>query len=620
MQSFLQQINGPSDLKKLTIEQLTALCAEIRSKLVETVAHTGGHLSSNLGVVELTVALHYVLNCPQDQIVFDVGHQCYTHKLLTGRQAQFDSLRAENGLCGFPRTEEGPYDSFNCGHSSTSIAAAFGVATAKKLAGENCTVAALIGDGALTGGLAYEGMNIAGRFNGNFIVVLNDNKMSINHNVGAIARYLAVMRTRKGYRNMKSGVENTLLRIPLVGRPLRNVFARAKNLLKDAIYNSNMFEDMGFHYMGPFDGHDLPTLIRAFELAKQQQSPVVVHVCTQKGKGYSFAEKNPRAFHGIGGFDIETGEKRLSQKTFSDCFGEVLCALAEEDPHICAITAAMKSGTGLDTFAQKFPTRFFDVGIAEEGAVTFASGLAQAGQRPVFAVYSTFLQRSYDQLLHDTAMQRLKIVFAVDRAGFVGDDGESHQGLFDAAFLSTVPDMTIFSPTYFDELKTALKKAFYETKGACAVRYPRGLEPKKTQASLSGGQLPYDYLPADRTDTVIVTYGAEFSAAIAATEQLLSEGTAVSVLKLNQIWPIDRSAVTLVLQYDRILFFEEGIRSGGIGEHFGRMLLEQKYKGLFELHAVADCFVPQANTERQRVLHGLDKDAIVLAVKEGQNT
>ena len=614
MGKLLNQINSPADLKKLPKSALPQLCDEIRESLVETVSQTGGHLSPNLGVVELTVALHYVFDCPRDSIVFDVGHQCYTHKLLTGRRAQFATLRQENGLSGFPRRTESLCDVFNCGHSSTSISSALGIAEARQLQGVPSHVIAVMGDGALTGGLAYEGLNNAGRFRGGFIVVLNDNKMSINRNVGAMARYLAVIRTKKGYRRVKNRLETALLHIPIVGHPLRNAVAHIKGALKNAIYHSNIFEDMGFHYIGPLDGHDLPTLIRAFELAKKENYPILIHACTQKGKGYSFAEKNPRAFHGIGGFDIETGEKQLSGESFSDFFGKLICKMAAENDRICAVTAAMKSGTALDCFAQQFPTRFFDVGIAEEHAVTFSSGLAAAGMVPVFAVYSTFLQRSYDQLIHDVAMQRLKVVLAIDRAGFVGDDGESHQGLFDCAFLSSIPGFEIYSPTYFDELENMLRYAVNEALGPCAVRYPRGLEPQKPDfAALSGGKASFDWLPGGKSIT-LVTYGREFVEVAEAARALSVRGIAVSLLKLNRVCPIDEFAVHTVLQSEWIYFFEEGVRSGGIGEHFGDALTQNGYCGHYVLRAVPDRFVPQAGIDRQYEMNQLDARSIVQLV------
>lgn len=373
-QSLLQQIQKPDDVKTIPESQLPALCEEIRTKLIETVAQNGGHLSSNLGVVELTVALYRIFSFPQDQVVWDVGHQCYTHKLFTGRQEEFSTLRREGGISGFPNRGESPLDIFSTGHSSASIASALGLACANDIAGQKDRhVVAVIGDGALSGGLAYEGLNNAGRYRRNFTVILNDNKMSINRNVGAMARYLAVMRTKKGYRNVKNGLENFLKKIPVVGAPLRNTVSRVKGMLKSTIYHSNIFEELGFHYIGPIDGHDVPTLERALTIARDADYSVLIHACTVKGKGYSFAEKNPRVFHGIGSFDIDTGENCLSGDSYSDIFGQELCKIAEEDPKVCAITAAMKAGTGLTQFARSFPNRFYDVGIAEEGAVTFAA-------------------------------------------------------------------------------------------------------------------------------------------------------------------------------------------------------------------------------------------------------
>ncbi len=615
MERLLDKINSPEDLKKLSVDQLPRLCAEIRAMLVDTVSRTGGHLSSNLGTVELTVALHYVFDGPKDQIIFDVGHQCYTHKLLTGRRDRFATLRKENGLCGFPRREESPYDPFNCGHSSTAIPAALGVAAARKMRGEDGHVIALLGDGALSGGLAYEGLNNAGRFKGRLIVILNDNKMSINRNVGAMARSLAVMRTRKGYRAMKNGVESALNKIPVVGEPLRNGVSAVKGMMKDALYHSNIFEDMGFYYIGPLDGHDLPTLIRGLTIAKLQNRSVLIHACTQKGRGYIPAEKNPKDFHGVGIFDVETGEKKHASETFSDRFGSTICKMAAHDDRICAITAAMKSGTCLDAFSTRFANRFFDVGIAEEGAVTFASGLAQAGQIPVFAVYSTFLQRSYDQLIHDVAMQRLKVIFAVDRAGFVGDDGESHQGLFDCAFLTTVPGMTVYAPSYYNELDTMLHRAMYELPGACAVRYPRGVAPAMPEVELSGGTKDFDWMPAEDSNLVLVTYGREFGRVWEAVQQLKTEGIRASVLKLNCVHPIAPEAVEKACTGKKVLFFEEGIRSGGIGEHFGGKLLERGYKGMYRLIAVPDCFVAQASADRQCEIYGLDPAGVAEAVR-----
>ncbi|MDD6174470.1 MAG: 1-deoxy-D-xylulose-5-phosphate synthase [Firmicutes bacterium] len=611
-QSLLQQIQQPDDVKKIPEEELPALCEEIRTKLIETVAENGGHLSSNLGVVELTVALYRVFSFPEDQLVWDVGHQCYTHKLFTGRRESFSTLRKEGGISGFPNRAESPLDIFSTGHSSTSIASALGLACANEIAGKkDCHVVSVIGDGALSGGLAYEGLNNAGRYRRNFTVILNDNKMSINRNVGAMARYLAVIRTKNGYRNVKNGLESFLKHIPVVGSSLRNALARAKGMLKNTIYHSNIFEEMGFHYIGPIDGHDIATLERALMIARDADYPVLIHACTVKGKGYSFAEKNPRVFHGIGSFDVDTGEKQLSGDGYSDVFGQELCAIAEKDPTVCAITAAMKAGTGLTQFARSFPGRFYDVGIAEECAIPFAAGLAANGMKPVFAVYSTFLQRAYDQLIHDAALQNLRIVLAVDRAGFVGDDGATHQGLFDPAFLNSIPGLTVYAPTYFDELRRMLQKAIYEGSGPAAVRYPRGVEPQKPQKlALSGGENDFDLIPGAEASVLLVTYGRLFAECLRAAGLLAQRGIAVSLLKLNCIRPVPQQAVEKAAEYPNVFFAEESVAAGGVGEHFLRLLTEQGFSGKFRLSAVQDRFVAHASERRQMEQNGLDAESV----------
>lgn len=611
-QSLLQQIQKPDDVKKIPERELPALCEEIRAKLIETVAENGGHLSSNLGVVELTVALYRIFSFPEDQIVWDVGHQCYTHKLLTGRQGLFSSLRTEGGISGFPNRAESPLDVFSTGHSSTSIASALGLACANEIAGrKNRHVVSVIGDGALSGGLAYEGLNNAGRYRRNFTVILNDNKMSINRNVGAMARYLAVIRTKNGYRNVKNGLESFLKHIPVVGSSLRDGLSRAKGILKNTIYHSNIFEEMGFHYIGPIDGHDIATLERALTIARDADYPVLIHACTVKGKGYYFAEKNPRVFHGIGSFDIDTGEKQLSGDGYSDVFGQELCTIAEKDPTVCAITAAMKAGTGLTQFARSFPNRFYDVGIAEECAVTFAAGLAANGMKPVFAVYSTFLQRAYDQLIHDAALQNLRIVLAVDRAGFVGSDGATHQGLFDPAFCNSVPGLTVYAPTYFDELRRLLRKAIYEGSGPAAVRYPRGVEPEKPQGlEISGGERDFDLISRAGASVLIVTYGRLFAECLRAGELLASRGIPAALLKLNRIRPIPQQSVREALAYRYVFFTEEAIAAGGVGEHFLRLLTEQGFSGKFHLNAVQDHFVAHACERRQMEQNGLDARSV----------
>ena len=426
--SYLDEVNSPKDIKKLNIDQLNELCGEIRQKMIETVSKNGGHLASNLGVVELTVALHMVFNSPTDQIVFDVGHQCYTHKILTGRKDEFDTLRTEGGISGFTRPVESEHDIFSSGHSSTSISAAIGLAKAKKLRGEKGKVIAVIGDGALTGGLAYEALNNSGNENSNLIVVLNDNNMSISQNVGSLAKNLTTIRTNPRYFTFRSKVTRWLAKLPKVGSQLTRTITLINKKIRKSVYKNTFFEDLGFRYYGPIDGHDLDALIDVLNVAKVHNHSVLIHINTVKGKGYDFAEKNPSKYHGIGKFNVNTGEPIPSGETFSGHFGQNLCSLAKNDTRICAVTAAMATGTGLVDFSREYSDRFFDVGIAEEHAVVFSSGLAKNGMIPFFAVYSTFLQRSYDQLIHDVAMQDLKVVFCIDRAGFVGEDGESHQG------------------------------------------------------------------------------------------------------------------------------------------------------------------------------------------------
>ena len=609
MNGLLHSIKSPKDLKGLSSEQLKQLCTEIRACIIHTVSRNGGHLASNLGVVELTVALHCVFNSEKDRIVWDVGHQSYTHKILTGRGGRISTLRTKDGLSGFPNREESPYDPFTCGHSSTSISSALGLVKAKELEGDGGYVVAVIGDGALTGGLAYEGLNNAGRLKRNFIVVLNDNSMSISRNVGSMARYLAKIRTEPSYLRIKGNVENALDHVPVVGGPMHHVLTQSKAVMKQLLYNSTIFEDMGFYYYGPFDGHDLDKLIEVFTNVKSIDHPVLLHVVTQKGRGYSYAEHNPGAFHGVSKFNVKTGRPLFSEPSFSAVFGDALCAFAAEDKRICGVTAAMQSGTGLTRFSEKFPDRFFDTGIAEEHAVTFCGGLAVGGMLPVFAVYSSFLQRGYDQLIHDIALQGAKVVLAVDHAGVVGEDGQTHQGVFDAAYLNTVPGASVYSPSYYDELKTSLRMALYDGRGIAAVRYPRG------------GQLfrPYDFqpcgMPYDRygdpgARVTIATYGRLFSFACLAASKLRERGLRVNVLKLNRIRPIDRGAVSAAAAADRVFFFEEGVERGGVGEHFYYLLGQAGFAGVFRLRAI-DGFVPQATMAETLNSLGLDDRGMI---------
>ena len=612
--NLLERIHGPQDVKKLDKAQIDQLCDELRQKLIDTISTNGGHLASNLGVVELTVALHRVFSSPRDQIVWDVGHQSYVHKLLTGRCDQFDTIRQYGGISGFPKPRESPHDPYGAGHSSTSISAACGLAAAKAMRQEDGFVVAVIGDGALTGGLAYEGLNNAGRARGKLIIVLNDNKMSISQNVGAIARHLAIIRAKPWYFKVKDIVEKILIHTPIFGKHIRSALLASKNAIKNTLYHSTIFEDMGLVYLGPVDGHDVESISRLLERAKTLRKPAVVHVMTVKGKGYTYAERNPRAYHGVPPFDAETSEAAAtSDRTFSSVLGEFLCDAAEANSHICAITAAMAGGTGLTTFASRFHSRFFDVGIAEEHAAVFAAGLARNGMMPVFAVYSTFFQRAYDQVIHDVALQQLKVIFAVDRAGIVGEDGETHQGIFDAAFLNSVPGITVYSPATYGELCNDMARALYEIPGPVVVRYPRGAEP----------ELPDDFTPSYRTfdlygegraDILLVTYGRLFAHTVKAARTLREEGLEVSVLKLNRIRPIDPVCYEVTECFNRVFFFEEGIRAGGIGEHFGAHLMESGYHGDFHLSAIDDMFVPQGSvTQLLADLH-LDADGMIQTV------
>lgn len=587
---YLSKIKYPSDLKNLSDKEIEKLCSEIREKLIETVSKNGGHLSPNLGTVELTVMLHYCFNTPKDSIVWDVGHQSYTHKMITGRLNEIDTIRCKNGLSGFPKRLESKYDDFNAGHSSTSISAAYGIARAKLLQGDPSYTIAVIGDGSLTGGLAYEGLNNAGRFNKNFIVVLNDNKMSISKNVGAMARYLGSVRVKPWYIRFKRKAEKVLMHIPLIGQPLRKFLRGSKSRIKNMIYKNTLFDFLGYTYLGPIDGHDIEELKNSFFAAKTINSPVLIHIVTKKGKGYAPAENNPKEFHGIGKFDIDTGEVIGGKKGFSAIFGECICSLAQNDKKIAAITAAMTLGTGLSTFSKEYKERFFDVGIAEEHAVTFACGLASKGIIPVFAVYSTFLQRSYDQILHDAAMQKLHIVLAIDRAGIVGDDGETHQGIFDVPMLNSIPETTIFSPCYFNELERSLFASVYMCDGVAAVRYPRGGEL----------YMPDDYKEASINFTVygnkasknlIITYGRLFSYACLAKEKLKEQSIDVCILKLCRIKPVDKKAVEIAESFENVFFFEEGMKSGGIAETFENLLTEVNFNGNYHIQAIDEIYV-----------------------------
>ena len=598
---ILSRINDPADIRPMSYDELIALSAELRDFLITHVAQTGGHLASNLGVVELTLALHRVFDTPEDSLIWDVGHQCYTHKILTGRRDRFDTLRQPGGLAGFPKPAESPYDVFIAGHSSTSISAAYAVACANKMKGNGHYAVAVIGDGAFTGGMAYEALNNAGRSKTNLVIVLNHNSMSINKNVGAFARYLAVIRSKPSYLRLKERTEFVLDHIPLVGERMKEALRSSKSLLKFILYHSTFFEELGFAYFGPVDGNDLAALEQTLRRAKSLKQPAFVYVETVKGRGYEYAEKNPAVFHGVGSFDVETGNPDVSSEdSFSAVFGRELAALADKDDTICAITAAMKAGTGLTEFAARHQNRFFDVGIAEQHAVTFAAGLASQGLRPVAAVYSTFLQRAYDQILHDAAIGGLHVVLAVDRAGLVGDDGETHQGIYDVAFLGSIPGVTVYAPATNAELKAQLSKALYELPGVVALRYPRGSEPGREFGRDPGADW---WLRETGSRLLAVSYGRTAAALCQAMDELPFPA---DFLKLNRILPLDGELVRKIAGYDRVVFFEEAERAGSVSEGLCLALAEAGFRGGFRAVTLPDGFIPQGKVPELLKTYHLD--------------
>ena len=610
---ILENIHTPADVKALDREQLEPLCRELRQFLVEHVSKTGGHLASNLGAVELTVAIHRVFDTSKDRLVFDVGHQCYVHKALTGRQALFDTLRQFGGLSGFPKPRESEHDAFIAGHASNSVSVALGMARARTLQHLDYSVLALIGDGALTGGLAYEGLNNAGASGEPLIVLLNDNGMSINPNVGAVDSHLSQIRSKPAYYHFKKWYRGLFGQHPMEN-PLYRFNHKVKTSLKKALWpGSTLFEDMGFTYLGPIDGHDLDRLVHVLAWARELQCPVVVHVKTVKGRGYSFAEQNPDKFHGVGPFDPETGlVKKSGGDDFSAVFGRTLAACAAEDGRVCAITAAMADGTGLTDFAREFPRRFFDVGIAEGHGVAMAGGMAKQGLIPVFAVYDSFLQRGYDMLVQDMALEKLHVVLAVDRCGIVGADGETHHGCLD--YLSQIPGMTVLAPASFAELRQMLRRAVLEMDGPVAVRYPRG------------GEDGYDGDCGDEsvtvlrqgTDAAIVTYGILTQQALRAAALLEGEGVSARVVKLKRVAPLDSDGICRALDgVKRIVAAEDQLRAGAVGERLSALLLEQGAgTEKLVLRSVGTTLPSQGSTVELRHALGLDAEGIAQAVRE----
>lgn len=607
---YLSGIKSPQDIKSLNLSELNVLCEEIRHCIINTVATNGGHLASNLGAVELTVALHYVFDSPTDAIIFDVGHQSYTHKLLTGRFSEFHTLRQENGISGFMRPDESEHDIFISGHSSTAISSAYGLLKGKQLAGKDGKVIAVVGDGAMTGGMVYEALNNCGRDKNSdgMIIILNDNNMSISKNVGALARYLGVIREKNSYFNFKRDFKRFLAHLPLIGGFIGRNIARSKDMLKHRIYrSSNIFEGFGFEYFGPTDGHDLSKLINLLNVIKKENKAVVLHTTTVKGKGYHFAEEHPELYHGVGAFSVDDGVTVNIKNDFSGVFGDKLCELAEKDNKICAITAAMPDGTGLYKFEKEFPDRFFDVGIAEQHAVTFSAGLSKGGMKPFFAVYSSFLQRSIDQIIHDTAIADLNVTLCVDRAGFVGADGETHQGLYDVSLLTSIPNISVFSPSNYDELRNTLK-ACAEMNCLKAIRYPRGSEPKVISEYKFTGE---DFDVIGSGDTAVVTYGIEF----ANVYEALAETKGVSIIKLNKIFPINDELFNILMPKKNVYVFEESYKYGSIGEKIGNKLCELGFKGVFNCSSVLG-FIPAATVDSDFIKNKLDSNSVKNIVSE----
>lgn len=615
---LLDGINQANDIKKIKTNDYQRLAEEIRSFLVSNISKTGGHLASNLGVVELTMALHLFLNFPQDKLVWDVGHQAYTHKLLTGRKEQFTSLRQLNGISGFPKCEESLCDSFDTGHSSTSISAALGLVKARDLSGENHKVVAVLGDGALTGGMAFEALNNAGRLKTNMIIVLNDNNMSISENVGGMANYLAKLRTNSKYTGLKENIENTLTKqMPAVGKAIVNKLKRSKDAIKYFMIPSMFFEDMGLTYIGPIDGHNMEQMNTAFRAAAKANKAVVVHVLTKKGKGYSFAERYPSKFHGIDPFDIKSGRTTSLEKgiSYTKIFSDALVKLASQNDKITAITAAMPNGTGLSAFKKQYPDRFFDVGIAEEHAVTFAAGLAMGGYRPVVAIYSTFLQRSYDQIIHDVCINNLPVVFAVDRAGVSGRDGKTHQGIFDISYLSHIPNLTVLAPKNGQELVDMLEFAVTHS-GPVAIRYPKGEDDSLLNDYRAPIEIGKSEIIEESEGIAILAIGSMVKTAKELFDRLLEEGKQVSLINVRFVSPIDKKLLDKLSESHTVFItMEENIRSGGYGQKVADYLYETG-KQLKHINiSLPDIYIEHGAVHELHEKHGLDVASIYNKIK-----
>ena len=615
----LDQIQNVNDIKNLTEEEIDTLQDEIRTFLVESIAKTGGHLASNLGVIELTMALHLSFDLTKDKIVWDVGHQSYTHKILTGRKDGFEHLREYGGMSGFPKTEECEADSFNTGHSSTSISAGLGLAEAREITGQDYFVISVIGDGALTGGMAFEALNNASRMKTNFIIVLNDNNMSISENVGGLSKYLNDFRTAEAYMDLKDGVVNSLSKIPVYGDRIVRKIRNAKSGIKQLFVPGMFFEEMGITYLGPVDGSNIKAMRRAFAEAKRVRGPVLVHVLTKKGNGYVPAERHPARFHGTAPFDIETGVPLHKQikAHYTDVFSTVMKKMGEREPKLVAITAAMTDGTGLKRFRNLYPERFFDVGIAEEHAVTFAAGMAKSGLKPVFAVYSSFLQRAYDQILHDVCLQNLPVVFAIDRAGLVGKDGATHQGIFDLSYLATIPNLTIMAPKNKWELSDMLKFAI-AADTPMAIRYPRGDACdlwKEKRAPIESGKAE---VLCEGMEVALFAIGSMVETAWKVMEKLQERGISATVVNARFAAPLDKECICGLAQKHRLLVtLEENVASGGMGEHVAAVLMEEQSRIKLLRIAVPDTFVEHGDVDTLYRVLGMDADTVTNRICEG---
>jgi len=617
--SVLERIESPADLKTLSIEELTGLGAEIRQYIIEVVSHRGGHLASSLGAVEITLALHYVFDSPRDKILWDVGHQSYAHKIITGRREQFKGLRTRGGLSGFPCVAESEHDIFGVGHASTAISAALGFAVSRDLRGESGFVVAVVGDGALSGGLAFEGINQAGHLKKNrFIIVLNDNEMSISRNVGALSRYLTKITTKKLYLQFEADVYELIGKIPNVGGKARKLARRIKESIKNLVLPNIVFEELGFRYFGPLDGHDLAELVSVFRQIRDVPGPVLVHVMTKKGKGYPFAEENAERFHGIGSFYKATGNSKSdsTEPTYSEVFGGELVALAARDPAIVAVTAAMKEGTGLAPFAAAYPGRFFDVGIAEQHAVTFAAALALAGYKPVVAIYSTFLQRALDQIIHDVALQSLPVRFVLDRAGLVGEDGATHHGAFDLSYLRLVPNMVIMAPMDGEELRAMLRAALARAAGPTAIRIPRGAAPAaRRRSSEEPIEIGKGEIVREGTDAALVAIGSMVPVALDAAEALRASGVEAAVVNARFAKPLDRDLLSALARRGvPIVTVEENARAGGFGDAVISLLSELAPGTRSRVIGMPDRFVPHGKRSELLEEAGLTSAAAARAV------